>query len=93
MSKELGGMDFRDLPLFNNAFLAKQCWRLIHFSSTLAARVLKACYFPESTILLTACSGSNSYLWKSFVWGLELLEARFRWRIGDDSSVLIYRDR
>ncbi|KAK3231649.1 hypothetical protein Dsin_003530 [Dipteronia sinensis] len=44
-------------------------------------------------VQLVDCKDSNSYLWKSFMWGMELLEAGLWWRIGDGSSVSIYRDR
>ncbi|KAK2650956.1 hypothetical protein Ddye_018445 [Dipteronia dyeriana] len=91
--KELRGLGFRDLSIFNNALLAKQWWRLIHFPNTLAAKVLKHCYFPDSSIVQVSDCSYGSFLWKSFVWGKELLDAGSRWCIADGSSVSIYHDR
>ncbi|KAK0592975.1 hypothetical protein LWI29_028449 [Acer saccharum] len=90
--KDSGGLGFRDLFIFNQALLAKQCWRLICQPQSLAARVLKHCYFPETSVLQASCGNSCSFLWRSFMWGKELLEAGLRWRIGTGNSVFIYKD-
>ncbi|KAK3221989.1 hypothetical protein Dsin_009014 [Dipteronia sinensis] len=66
-SKYVGGLGFRDLA--NQALLAKQCWRLVHFPNTLAAKVLKHCYFPDCSVIQATDSSSSSFLWKSFIWG------------------------
>ncbi|KAK2640593.1 hypothetical protein Ddye_028388 [Dipteronia dyeriana] len=44
-------LGFRDLTMFNKAMLAKQVWRLIHRPNSLAAKLLKQCYYPYSSIL------------------------------------------
>ncbi|KAL5830504.1 hypothetical protein ACOSQ3_019972 [Xanthoceras sorbifolium] len=77
----------------NEALLGKQCWRLIQDLSSLAARVLKGCYFPSSTLLKARSSGLGSFVWKSIIWGKELVSKGSRWRIGSGASVLVYHDR
>ncbi|KAK2643210.1 hypothetical protein Ddye_024973 [Dipteronia dyeriana] len=45
----------------------------------------------ETSVFEAECSTSSSFLWKSFLWGRELLGARIRWRIGDGKVVSIYK--
>ncbi|KAK3219971.1 hypothetical protein Dsin_013941 [Dipteronia sinensis] len=92
-SKNGGGLGFRDLTIFNKVLLAKQVWRLIHQPNTLAGKVLKQRYFPDSSVMEVSCGNSSSFLWKSLMWGREIIEVGARWRIGSGSSVRIYKDR
>lgn len=43
-SKERGGLGFCEMFFFNMAMVAKQYWRLLHNSKSLAAQILKARY-------------------------------------------------
>ncbi|KAK3230420.1 hypothetical protein Dsin_002301 [Dipteronia sinensis] len=88
-----GGLGFRDLLVFNRALLAKQGWRLINNPDSLAARILKSCYFPDTSFLQAEVCRSGSMVWKGILWGRGILEGGSRWRIGDGSEVRIYHDR
>lgn len=52
-SKGEGGMGSRDMPLFNQAMLGKQGWRLLTRPNSLCARVLKGKYYPNEDFLST----------------------------------------
>ncbi|XP_073363325.1 uncharacterized protein [Aegilops tauschii subsp. strangulata] len=53
--KHEGGLGFRDPKAFNQAMLAKQSWRLFQVPTSLCARVLKAQYYAEVSILNATC--------------------------------------
>jgi hypothetical protein len=91
-SKLEGGLEFRDIHVFNMAMLAKQGWRLLHYPDSLCARVLKAKYYPGSEVLSACPSGNMSYTWRSILKGLDILKKGIIWRIGDGSKIDIWRD-
>ena len=59
--KNEGGMGFRDLYSFNLAMLSKQCWRLIINPGSLCARVLKAKYYPNVSLLQATLKKGASF--------------------------------
>lgn len=61
-SKFSGGLRFRDLNLFNQAFLAKQVWRLACNSGSLAARVLRSKYFSVGPIIQSTLGSRPSFV-------------------------------
>jgi hypothetical protein len=91
--KEEGGLGFRDLYGFNIAMLARQGWRMLVNPESLCARVLKARYFPNSSILKATASQGISYSWRSILKGVRLLKEGLIWHIGDGSSVNIWTDQ
>lgn len=90
--KSRGGLGFRDLHGFNIAMLARQAWRLLTVSDSLCARVLKAKYFPHSSILEAVPQPGISYTWRSILKGVELLKDGLIWRVGDGSNIDIWGD-
>lgn len=86
-------MGFRDLTCFNQALVAKQGWRVIYCPESLMARVLKARYFKHSNFLQAKLGYSPSFIWKSILWGRQVLHNGMRWKIRDGKQVKIYQSR
>jgi hypothetical protein len=72
--KSQGGTGFHDLRVFNQALLAHQAWRLLHFLDSLCAQLLKARYYPSGSLIDTAFIQNQSQTWKGIVHGLDLLK-------------------
>jgi len=87
-----GGLGFRDLRIFNQALLARQAWRLLDQPDSLCARLLKAKYFPRSLVVDAVPQANASQSWQAIIYGLDLLKEGLIWRIGNGSSVRIWRD-
>jgi hypothetical protein len=90
--KSEGGLGFRDLYGFNMAMLARQGWRMLTDPESLCARVLKARYFPNTSILEATASAGISYSWRSILKGLSLVKEGLIWRVGDGTSIDIWVD-
>lgn len=88
--KSEGGMGFRDLIAFNQALLAKQCWRIVLQPFSLVAKVLKARYFPNSGFLESKLTNNSSYILRSLLWGRKILKIGSRWLVGEGKDILVY---
>jgi hypothetical protein len=93
LPKQLGGLGFRDLEVFNLALLAKQGWRLIQQPNSLLAQVLKGMYFPGATFLQAKIGANPSFTWRSMLNVRPLLEEGLMWRIGSGKQVRIWGDK
>lgn len=65
--KECRGLGFRDLGIFNQAMLAKQCWILLQYPETLISHVLKAWYFPNTCFMQANLGNNPPFIWRSFL--------------------------
>ena len=90
--KHLGGLGFRDLELFNLALLARQAWRLFNEPSTLSARILKASYFPETTLLEARLGARPSQIWRAIIEGRDVMKQGIIRRIGNGQTTDIWMD-
>ncbi|KAL5545019.1 hypothetical protein UlMin_008803 [Ulmus minor] len=68
-------------------------WRILTCPSSLAARVLQGFYFTNSTFLQVHKTSSDSFVWRSILWGRELLMQGSRRKIGSGNDTYIYHDR
>jgi hypothetical protein len=82
-------MGFGDMRLLNNVLLARQAWRLVQFSDSLCAQLLKAKYYPRGELVDTVFPADASPTWRSITYGLELLKEGIIWRIGSGEKVQI----
>ncbi|KAA3482988.1 reverse transcriptase [Gossypium australe] len=92
MSKEEGGLGFRNMAQFNISLLAKQGWRLLNFLDPLVAQVFKAKYFPESNFLNSRLGNSCSYVWRSIWAAKDTLEKGSIWRVGTGVKISVTED-
>ena len=72
--------------------LAKQCWRLWDKPDSLCARILKAKYYPTTSIFEAKPKNGMSYSWRSILRGLEVMKLGIIWRIGDGRDIKIWSD-
>lgn len=86
-SKKEGGLGFRDLAKFNDALLAKQAWRMIQNPNSLFARLMKARYFKDDTVLDAKERAYQSYGWASMLTGLALIKKGSRFQVGDGNTI------
>ncbi|XP_074297615.1 uncharacterized protein LOC141628358 [Silene latifolia] len=85
-----GGMGFKDLKVFNQAFLAKQIWGLFLKPCSLVGRVLKARYFKNGSVLDARRGYDPIFSWRS-LWGSKsLLLEGLKWRVGNGQSIGVW---
>nr|AAY22445.1 bZIP-like protein [Gossypium hirsutum] len=58
--KRNGGLGFKHIPLFNQALLAKQAWRIFQYPGSLVSQILKAKYFPHHDFLQVSSGQTSS---------------------------------
>jgi hypothetical protein len=92
-SKNEGGMGFMDVVIFNQALLAKQCWRLFQNPTSLIARIYKAKYYPQSSIMEASLGTRPSFAWRSIYSSRTLSQNGIIWRVGDGHSIRFWGDR
>jgi hypothetical protein len=82
VSKTQGGLGFRDLVYFNKAFLAKQGWRLLKNPTSLAAQIIGAKYYPNSTVLEAIMGKRPSFACRGLLSACDVLKNGLIWWVG-----------
>lgn len=91
-SKENGGLRFRSLEEFNRALLARQCWRILTNENSLVSKVFKAKYFRNSSFLEANLGHYPFHVWRSLLWGSEVLKHGLIWCVGSGIDIWVYED-
>ncbi|XP_004293049.1 PREDICTED: putative ribonuclease H protein At1g65750-like [Fragaria vesca subsp. vesca] len=92
-SKSAGGIGFKDLAVFNKAFLGKQCWRLIKNPNSLWCRVLKGRYFENSNFVHAKKGSRPSWVWNSLLAGQDTITSNAFWQVRNRQSIEVWKDR
>lgn len=87
-----GGLGFKDVEAFNDAFLAKIGWRILNNPTSLLAKILLGKYCHSSSFLDCPSPSSASHGWRGILLGRDLLRKGLGWSIGDGSLVRIWHD-
>lgn len=90
--KKIGGMGIRRISEFNIALLGKQIWRVLTVPQSFVARLLKARYFPQTSILNAGVGNNPSYVWRSILAAKKLIETGSIMKVGNGSSISIWDD-
>ncbi|KAA3457419.1 reverse transcriptase [Gossypium australe] len=92
ISKDEGGLGFRNMTQFNISLLAKQGWRLLNCPDSLVAKVFKGKYFPDKNFLEARLGNSSSYVWRSIWATRDVLRKGMIWRVGTGQDISISED-
>lgn len=87
VSKDHGGMGFKDINIFNQAMLAKQSWRIIKNPESLLSKIMGGKYLCHENFMRAKLGKNCSYVWSSIMWGSKLFGKGYKWRIGNGSMV------
>lgn len=84
-AKNADGLAFKSLHHFN-------LWHLISNLNSLAAQVLKARYFSQSSFLEAPLGSNPSFTWRSLWMSQEVIRQGSHWRVGSGDAINIWHD-
>ncbi|GJR53597.1 reverse transcriptase [Tanacetum coccineum] len=98
IKRKLGGWKEKTISIAGKKVLIKSVAQAMpivafdHISTTLAGKVLKACYFSRSSFLDAKGGYHPSYIWRSFIAVKELVRKGYKWNISNGRSVNVWED-
>ena len=88
--KEQGGLDFRDIQSFNEAFLAKISWRIINKPDSVLGRILIGKYCSTEDFLVVTAKTAISHGWRGILVGRDIILKTAGWEVGNGESINIW---
>ncbi|GAU27012.1 hypothetical protein TSUD_313740 [Trifolium subterraneum] len=90
--KAHGGLGFRNFEAFNKAMVAKQVWNIVQNPNSLVVKLIKARYFPHSSLFEAPLGYNPSFVWRSMWQARQILSLGCRWRIGSGDNIRVMHD-
>ncbi|GAU37390.1 hypothetical protein TSUD_22640 [Trifolium subterraneum] len=90
--KAYGGLGFRNFEAFNKAMVAKQVWNILQNPNSLVAKLIKARYFPRSSLFEAPLRYNPSFAWRSMWQARQILSLGCRWQIGSGDNIRVMHD-
>ncbi|GAU48907.1 hypothetical protein TSUD_99640 [Trifolium subterraneum] len=90
--KAHGGLGFRNFEAFNKAMVAKQVWNIFQNPNSLVAKLIKARYFPHSSLFEASLGYNPSFAWRSMWQARQIISLGCRWRIGSGDNIRVMHD-
>ncbi|GAU39610.1 hypothetical protein TSUD_276500 [Trifolium subterraneum] len=87
--KAYEGLGFRNFEAFNKAMVAKQVWNIVQNPNSLVAKLIKAKYFPHSSLFEAPLGYNPSFAWRSMWHARQILSLGCRWRIGIGDNIRV----
>ncbi|XP_026458890.1 uncharacterized protein LOC113359483 [Papaver somniferum] len=94
VSKDEGGLAFRNIEKFNLALITKLAWRLCNEEHTNWVNIMKAKYSPYCSFIHLQDSPSNSsWILKSIEVGLQYVKQFHKWDVRSGENILVWYDK
>ena len=88
--KDQGGLEFRDIQSFNEAYLAKLSWRIINNPDSLLGRTLIGKYCLTEDFLTVSAKSAISHGWRGILVGRDIILNNSVWEVGNGLSINIW---
>ncbi|GAU19381.1 hypothetical protein TSUD_76250 [Trifolium subterraneum] len=87
-----GSTNNNNTKAFNKAMVAKQVWNIVQNPNSLVAKLIKARYFPRSSLFEAPLGYNPSFAWRSMWQARQILSLGFSWRIGSGDNIRVMHD-
>ncbi|GAU49341.1 hypothetical protein TSUD_184240 [Trifolium subterraneum] len=72
--------------------VAKQAWNIVQNPNSLVAKLMKARYFPHSSLFEASLGYNPSFAWRNMWHARQILSLGCRWRIGSRDNIQVMHD-
>lgn len=93
LPREVGGLGFKEIEIFNCALLANHTRRLLKNPNSLLGQTLLNKYCRTENILEGYAPNCSSHGWSSILAGREVIRKGLGWAIGDERTVMLWGDK